>query len=360
MSEATGWTGGAAQMCALSSRLKTMRYPVYVGCPAGGALHKRVLELGLAAFDFAPFQDYDLLSAWKLARFIDSRKIDIVHAHHPRSHAVALIAKYLCARKPALVITRRVSHPMRQWHVLSRIKYHNARIDAYAAVSESVKKILADFGIGQERIHVIYSGVDTARFRPIAPDPALLAELNTSLPVIGLIGNYSPDKGQTVLLDAAARALKKGARAVFLFAGRDTDSPLLRQEARNAGIAEKYTRFLGFRADVPQILSVLSVSVNAAVRGEALSGSIRESMAMRIPVLASDISGNREIVIDGETGALFAPGDSGRLSELIMDRLSDPAAALALAGSGLKLVSEKFTIERNLEATVKLYNDILA
>jgi len=360
LSEAVGWSGGGAQLILLASGLKAGQHAVYIGCPAGGELYRRALESGIETFNFSPFQDYDILSAWRLKRFIDGHKIDVVHAHHPKSHAVALLAKCLCASGPALVVTRRVSHPMRRANPFSMFKYLSSKINAYTAVAASVKKILTDFGVGKEHVRVIYSGVDTTCFHPIAPDPAVVAELNTDLPVVGLIGNYSRDKGQHVLLDAAARVLNSGCNAVFVFTGRETDSRQLRAEAIAAGVPEENTRFLGFRIDIPKILSTLSVSVNAAIKGEALSGSIRESMAMRIPVLASDVGGNSEIVIDAGTGALFPPGDSVRLAELIIDRLQNPGQTRNMVEAGYKLVMENFTIEKSLERTISLYYDLLA
>ena len=116
---------------------------------------------------------------------------------------------------------------------------------------------------------------------------------------------------------------------------------------------------MGLRDDVPELLSVLTVSLNCAVRGEALSGSIRESLAMEIPVIASDISGNGELVLDRSTGLLFPPGDHEALFERLNYALSDRKAVREMASRGLALVRGNFTVETMADRTLRYYRDLL-
>jgi glycosyltransferase involved in cell wall biosynthesis len=176
--------------------------------------------------------------------------------------------------------------------------------------------------------------------------------------VAGLIGNYSADKGQHVLVEAAVKLLREGCRIILLLAGRDTDSREMRELLAQKGFPPEYARLLGLRDDVPELLSTLAVSLNCAVRGEALSGAVRESMAMGVPVIASDISGNGELVRDRDTGLLFQPGDDAALHGRLSYALANPGEMRGMAARGLRLVREDFTVEAMARKTFLYYKEL--
>lgn len=361
VSESFGWSGGAAQALALADRLEKCGHTNDVACPEGGDLWKKAGAAGLKLFHFRPRKDYDLPCAIRLAGLLNRRKPDILHAHHPKAHAMCLMAKALSAHKPALVVTRRVSHPIITT-VFARLKYQSPLIDGYIAVAEAIRRMLVDYGLPPRKVRTIYSGTDTSHFRPGPPSERVLKEL--ALPegaaVIGLIGNFSRDKGQHVFVEAAARLLRQGLDFTLLFAGRDTASALMKELLAAHKVPPGKARLLGLRHDVPELLSVMTLSVNAAIKGEALSGSIRESMAAGVPVIASDISGNGEIVLDGHTGLLFPPGDCATLAARLKYALADPAIVREMAARGLKSVKENFTVDAMAKKTFLYYDELLS
>lgn len=360
VSESFGWSGGAAQALALASGLKAKGHDNLIACPENGDLWKQADAAGLKLFHFRPRRDYDLPCAFKLAAFVNRWKPDVLHAHHPKAHAMCLMAKAIAGHKPVLVVTRRVSHPIINTF-FARLKYKNSLIDGYIAVAEAVRGLLVNYGLPSGKVRTIYSGVDTGRFRPVPPSEDVIKEL--ALPhgssVIGLIGNFSGDKGQHILLDAAARLLSEGFNFILLFAGRETDSAAMKELLAAKGVPPSRTRLLGLRHDVPDLLSVMTLSINAAVKGEALSGSIRESMAMGIPVVASDISGNVEIVADGKTGLTFPRGDAAALYGKLKHALAAPDAAVEMARNGLQWVRTNFTTDVMIARTLDYYQDLL-
>ncbi|MBI4802457.1 MAG: glycosyltransferase [Elusimicrobia bacterium] len=360
VSESFGWSGGAAQALALAARLQKYGYDNAIACPRGGDLWKKAAAAGLRLFPFKPRRDYDLPCAVKLAALLNRRKPEILHAHHPKAHAMCLMAKAIAGHKPVLVVTRRVSHPLIKT-VFARLKYKSSLIDGYIAVAGAVRRMLVDYGLPPRRVRIIYSGVDSARFKPGPPSERVLKELALpqGAPALGLIGNFSRDKGQHVFVEAAARLLKEGLDFTLIFAGRETDSAAMKKLLAAHGVPPEKVRLLGLRHDVPELLSVMTLSVNAAVKGEALSGSIRESMAAGVPVIASDIAGNGEIVIDGKTGLLFPSGDSETLYRRLKYALSDPGTVRALAVRGLEFVRENFTVEAMVRKTLLYYSALL-
>ena len=165
----------------------------------------------------------------------------------------------------------------------------------------------------------------------------------------------------SVLLLRAARELyARGLDFALVFAGRGTDSAELKALYRAESLPEEKARFLGLRDDVENLLTAASVSVNAAVKGEALSGSIRESLAMGVPAVASDISGNSEIVKEGVTGLLFPPGDSAELAARLETVLKDPGLRERFSAASVSLVRENFTTAIMARRTLEYYRELLA
>ena len=360
ISESFGWSGGAAQALALAIELRKKNVENIIACPENGDLWKKAKAENFEIIHFRPKRDYDISQALKLAKLLDEKNIQVLHAHHPKAHAMGLIAKLFAKSKPVFIVTRRVSHPIRT-HFFARLKYINKFINGYVAVADSIKKILLDYGIDKNKIVTVYSGVDTAIFTPREPSAKILEELKMppGAKAVGLIGNFSEHKGQKILLKAAALILKKRQDVIFVFAGRTTDSPEMRVLASSIGVPEDKIRLLGLRSDVSDIISTLSISVNCAIKGEALSGSIRESMAMGIGVIAGDISGNKEIVINGKTGVLYKPGDWQVLADNILSVLDNKQKTDEFRASGIEFVHNNFSAEIMGDKIYEYYNYLL-
>jgi glycosyltransferase involved in cell wall biosynthesis len=360
ISESFGWSGGAAQALALAIELNKKDVKNIIACPENGDLWKKAKAENFEVIHFRPKSDYDIFQALKLYRILDEKNIQILHAHHPKAHAMGLIAKVFSKSKPVFVVTRRVSHPILT-HFFARLKYINKFINGYIAVADSIKKILLDYGVNENKVITVYSGVDTAKFTLQKPSAKILEELKlpAGVKTVGLIGNFSEHKGQKILLKAAAQVLTQRQDTIFVIAGRNTDSPDMSELAKNMGVPEDKLRLLGLRSDVSDIISTLSVSVNCAIKGEALSGSIRESMAMGIPVIAGDISGNKEIVINGKTGILYKPGDWQALADNILLVLDDKQKTDEFSSNGIKFVLENFSSEIMGNKIYEHYNYLL-
>ena len=355
VSESHGWSGGAAQMLVLGRGLSAAGWEVLLCSPEGGEVAKRAAGAGMRHIAFHPRQDYDLFAARRLARLVDDEGVDVLHGHHPRGHAVGLASTYLSKRRPVFVVTRRVSFRVSA-NPFSALKYRHPRIDGYIAVADNIRRELIAGGVKPEKVVTIPSGVDMSLFVPRAPDAKVVKELGLpdGVPVIGKIANYSAWKGQTVLLEAARRLKAQGTRVMLVFAGRDTDSPELKALARQAGVFED-CRFLGFREDVPELLSAFTVSVNAALKGEGISGALRESLAMEVPAVASDAGGNAELIVDGKTGRLFKAGSEEDMARVLGETLADLPGAKRLAKAGAAVVAERFSDKASVRLTMEYY-----
>jgi len=361
VSETQGWSGGAAQLLNLAKGLGGLGWDVILGSPEDGEAAKRAKAAGIRHIPIHPRQDYDLITARKIAKLVDRFGIDVLHAHHPRAHAVGLSSLYLGRRKPVFVVSRRVSFAVKR-NPFSQLKYRNPRIDAFISVADNVRRELVGGGVDPAKVKTIPSGVDTELFSPREADPAILESLKVpeGAALIGKIANYSDWKGQKILLEAGAKMLESGRDVVLLFAGRDTDGDDIKSVAKEMGFPEEKARFLGFRSDVDALLPCLDVSVNAAVRGEGISGALRESLSMEIPCAASDAGGNSELVVEGITGRLFKKGHAGDLARVLAEILDDRELAKKQAKRGREIVAERFSVDCMVNSTDKFYRELLA
>lgn len=173
-------------------------------------------------------------------------------------------------------------------------------------------------------------------------------------PIIALFGRLLHWKGQDVLLRALGRLRRRGVAFGAWIVG-DADfgdgtaySQELRELVEREGLTEQ-VRFLGFREDVPALMVGCNVVCHAS-RFEPFGMVIAEAMAAGRPVVASDVSGPRESVVEGETGYLVPPGDAAALAQRLERLLSDPAERARLGRNGARRAREHFDRHRNLQA----------
>jgi glycosyltransferase involved in cell wall biosynthesis len=303
------------------------------------------------------WNDMDLYSAIKILKYINNKNIDIIHAMHPRAHSLGLMVGLYLRNKP-LIVTRRVSFQLRD-DVYTRIKYHNKRITKFICVSRGVKEELMRFGIPEEKLVVIYSGVDTSRFFPRAKNYKLLQGLKIpdNVPLIGCIANFSVWKGQRILLEAVRILKQKYSRVHFVLAGAGNDTEPVTSWVREFGLSDWVT-LLGFVNDVPSLMSALDIFVSPSVGAEGLSGTTREALAMAIPVIATDVGGNREIVLNMKTGILVPPSDPREIVRAIEYMLNHKEEARRMAEAGHKFVVENCSVEKMVMDTENLYQSV--
>lgn len=356
VTNAVGWSGGLEQMSLMLRELAARGHENHVIAPPGSELFAKVAGSVCSAKEISMHQDYDLIAACKIRAYVKETAPDVVHAHHPMAHALTLVALSFMERPP-YVVSRRVSFSPRK-NPFSRWKYGSGRITRFVAVSEAVKQTLAEGGVDPAKVGVIYSSAKTDEFFPRPPSEAVRKELKIpeGAAVIGKVANVSRWKGQHVFLDAAKRCLQKNPNMVFVLVGKHIQT--LEEPVKALGIGPA-VRLLAFRKDIPDVLSTFDVSVNSAIEGEGLSGVMRESLVMEIPVVASDVAGNREIVKDGQTGYLVPVGNSEALSDKIFYALEHKDEAKRFARAGRQWVLEHATLDIMVSNYLKLYQSLV-
>lgn len=291
-----------------------------------------------------------------LRAFIRQHRFDIVHAHRDDALLAARVA-LIGMDRPKLVAQRGTTSAA---PFLVASAFRSGKVCAIVAVAEAVKKSLVEeAGVDPGKVHVIYGSVDLEQFAPAPPNEALRAGLN--LPedavIIGSISAYRKAKGFGDLVRALKQVFEANPNSYALFLGEKTDKHVLKK-AKRAGIADR-CRFVGHQSNVHEWLSLMDVTVIAATGREGLSGVLRESLAMEVPVVSTDTSGNGEIVRDGETGLLVPVGKPEALGAALCRALDDPEGMKRMAKAGRAWVSSHCTPEVHAEKLLALYAEVI-
>jgi glycosyltransferase involved in cell wall biosynthesis len=301
----------------------------------------------------------DPLGAGRLAALLGAERIQVVHAHKGGGRTLTLLARGLMLRgpRPPLVVNRGVSFPLT---APSRLVDGSRLVARVVAVCEAIRTDLIRQGLPAAKIEVVYSGTDTARFDPARVDgTGVRAELGlpTGVPLVTQIGVRAP-KGNDDVVHAFSRVLAGRPDAHLLFVGaRPETRGVLARQVVAAGIGPAATIW-GYRDDVPEILGATTVSVDASHVGLGITGSLRESLAMATPVVATDLMGNPELVRHEATGLLVPPRDPSALAAAILRLLADPAWAAGLGRAGRRLVEARFSTQAKVERLEALYRRV--
>lgn len=288
-----------------------------------------------------------------LRRTFQRFRPDVVHTHAWGTLVEGVLAAAL-ARVPVVVHGEHGTMQTR-WHqrLVQRVVW--GRVDQVLSVSSVLASRLGrEIGFDPERILTIRNGVDTDRF-----DPALRSASRLELGLgggeilIGTVGRLVEVKNQALLVTAFAAVARERPEARLLLAG---DGPLrgeLLALARTLGV-DAQLRLLGHRPDVERVLAALDVFVLSS-HSEGLSNTILEAMASGVPVVATDVGGARELVVDGESGLLTPAGDAGALASAIGTLIGDADVRTGMACAARERALSEFSITRMIDAYTRLY-----
>jgi glycosyltransferase involved in cell wall biosynthesis len=234
--------------------------------------------------------------------------------------------------------------------------------DLWICVSHAEREAVLAAGVADpQRVRVVWNGIDVERFVDVALQPQE-ARLALGVPgdsfLVTTVCRLFRPRDFPTLLAAFQQVRARLPHAHLLIVG---DGPLrLQVEETVAALHQEHSvHLLGMRCDVPQILRATDVLVLASKGWEGLPLTVLEAMASSLPVVASDVGGTREAIVDGETGLLFPPGDATALAQGILSLAGDPLLALQMGQRGLARVREHFTFQRMARETAALYEQLL-
>lgn len=238
-------------------------------------------------------------------------------------------------------------------------------VQRYIAVSQDLAGWLRDcLGVPPQRVRQIYNGVDQQRFHPrVGPrsDLAPPGFLSPESLVIGTVGRLAGVKDQGTLVAAFARLCQAHPEAAgrlrLVIVGDGPDANTIRERVAALGIAP-VTWLAGERDEVPDLLRLLDLFVLPSL-GEGISNTVLEAMATGLPVVATRVGGNPELVEDGHNGLLVSPGDPGSLAEALGRYLDHPSLLTEQGARGLARVRRDFHWDGCVAAYLGVYDELL-
>jgi glycosyltransferase involved in cell wall biosynthesis len=292
--------------------------------------------------------------AVQIARLIRANHIDVVHCHHYSPYVYGLLASRLAGVPLVFTEHGRLSDgapSVKRRLVNPFLSMLGGRV---CSVSGDLKQHMVTEGFPARRVQVVYNGIDPGH-RPTAIERAAARDA-LGVPrdafVIGTAGRLVPVKNLPVMLQAHALLLEKHPHAHAVIVGDGPQRGALEARAQQLGIAGSVT-FTGYRSDVRALMAAFDVYVNSSTY-EGVSLTILEAMASSLPVVATTVGGNPEVVIDHETG-LLVPGRARALAEAISLLALDARRRRQMGDAGRWRVIRHFSIARMVGDYVAAY-----
>ncbi|MTI81766.1 MAG: glycosyltransferase family 4 protein [Firmicutes bacterium] len=304
----------------------------------------------------------DWQTIWKLSRYLKRHNITIIHTHGSKAALVGRIAA-LVAKTPVVLFTVHNSIFYDHWpQFIKRILSFTEKLMSQCTtriitVSNQLRNQIIEMeNIPKEKIITIYNGINTSKFKH-SPSRSFLQSLGVPPvgKVVGVVARLATQKGIIHFLKAVS--LMKEYQANFVIIG---DGPLresLKKESENLGLKNRVF-FAGYRSDVYQIMPVMDIFVLPS-ETEGLPLTILEAMTAGVPVVATRVGGVTEVVENQKTGLLVQPKDPHSLALAIAQLLEDEKLAKEIAGAAKQLIEEKFTVEKMIDETMDLYQQVL-
>lgn len=309
-----------------------------------GKITRSFLILLLSFFAFQLF----LL---KLCLYLRRNRFQLVMTNTIKAHLYGSIAARLCSI-PLIWRFHDILSPPDFSPLLIQFIVLFSKIfpEKILAVSRTTEDHLIEKGIDRKKIGVIFNGIDEDRFKVQLGFRDIREEyrLENGAKLIGCIGRMIPQKGHKVFLSAIPGVIRERPETFFLiiggvFLGEDVYQKELLEMIERNGI-EKRVLMTGFRSDIEDVIRSLDIVVLPSIAPEAFPLTLLEAMALRRPVIASDIGGFKEIIEDGIHGFLVEPNRSGPITERILYLLTHQDIADQMAERAQERVRQRFSL----------------
>jgi glycosyltransferase involved in cell wall biosynthesis len=329
------------------------------------ALEARGIDVHQLHMTREPSPLSDLRALYALRRLVRGGDYDVVHTHSSKAGILgrfAIPAKQHCA----VIHTPHVFAFQMNCNRLMRAFYRTVeraaarRTDWLHAVCQAEKQAaLAARLLPEARIKVICNGVDVRSWTVASSAaPSQLREplgIPADAPVIGTVGRYAAQKGWDLLVEAMPAVLCEIPEARLVLVGDDAGDTKLKLRVKHLQISDS-VHFYGATDHRRDLYAMFNLFVLPS-RWEALPYALLEAAAVGAPVLATNVGGVNEVVIDNLTGSLVPPEDSSALAQKMIERLRDPERTAKMALAAKAKVAGEFRLDKMISGIEKLYSE---
>ena len=357
-----GIGGVQKRMVSLLPKLDKERYSIIVCSFKPGELQNCLEQSEIPVRIVSRRFKFDPVCIYRLRSIMKKENIDIVHTHCHKPNTTGRLAAKLAGVPVIITNEHNVDSWKSNWQ-LTLDRWLAAYSDRIIAVSEAVRNFYVEnANISTDKFEVIYNGVDLDFWQNNIFSQETIAEKRAKLgllqddKVIVNIGRLHPQKGHEYLLRAARKIIPRMKNLKFLIVGDGSMKDSLELLSERLGI-KKNVVFTGKRDDIKDILCFSDISVLSSIR-EGFSNVILESMACGKPVIATDVGGNNEIVIDGKNGFIVPSRDEDTLADKIL-ALAGNEELTERMGLAARETVKKFSLKRMVDKTEQLYEKLM-
>jgi glycosyltransferase involved in cell wall biosynthesis len=325
-------------------------------------IDQRARELGLDYVEILERHSFDPAIWPALRTIVRDRKIQIVHAHDYKTN---LLAWLVARREPVIPLStvhgwfgREMWRERLYYSVDKRVL---SRFPRVIAVSETLKQELVAAGCPADRIAVVQNGID---HRVFVREPGRREEIRRGLGiaaddvVIGAVGRLEHQKRFDLLMEVVARLRQRHSKLRLFIVGAGGLDDELKAVHQRLGLGEACV-FLGHRPDVPLLHNAFDLFVQSSDR-EGSPNVVLEAMALGTPIVATDVGGTRDLVVDDVHGLIVPPTDGQALEGAIERVLADWPAAAARAAAARRRVEEELTFDLRMDRVEAIYEELVA
>ena len=348
--------GGERAAIDIATRLAS-RFRIVACClDAPGPWAHQLTERGIDVIPLNRRPGFHPALGWRIARLAKAQDVRVLHCHQYSPYVYGSLA---ALSRPGLrvVVTEQGrlsdSPPSRRRRLANSVL---GRIPSRVfAVSSELRVHLIREGFPADRVEVLYNSIDVGP--GVSVDERLRTRAALGIPgachVVGSVARLDPVKDLGTLIRAFALFRRSVPDAILVLVGDGPERGLLERVAAQEGVADT-VRFMGSRDDARRILGAFDQYVNCSVT-EGTSLTIMEAMAASLPVVATNVGGTPEIVLDGSTGVLVPRQDPQALAGAILGLATKPSRARELGAAGRRRVEEQFSVDRMVDRYAEAY-----
>jgi L-malate glycosyltransferase len=353
--------GTERQVVETAKRLNNQRFDVHVCCLEDSPqLRELDTYCRTALFPTLSVNSWSgLRQVARFRRYLRCNQIQIVHAYMNKTATFGVLASLGSNR---MVITGRLN--IGYWYtpaLRNLFRVLNLRTDSIMANSLEAKRIAVETeGLNPDRVEVVYQGVDMTRFRVGLGDPTACEPLGIppNVRVVGIVANLRPVKDLPLFLRAGRIVADQFDDVVFLLAGRGEQYQELYDLACELGLRDRVF-FTQGEGKIMDFLSRMCIGCLTSL-SEGFSNAVMEYMAAGLPVVAMDVGGNRDAIIDGETGYLVRERTPDAFAKPIITLLHDEELRAGMGMASFKRCKEYFEVGKTIGQLEDYYESLIA
>jgi len=356
-----GYAGTEKHLLSVVSHIDRKRFVPHVLYFRG---RRKVVELfernGVVCEEFKMMRIYGLeaiKNIWKMREYIKRNKIRILQTFHPNADLYGPIVGRMSG--VSIIISSRRDLGLNRKYIKLQ-KGVNHLVHQMIAPSKAVKKVIVENeNVSEDKVKLIYNGIDIEFFAPNEDKSARRSEmgLEDANFVIITVANLYKIKGVEYFIRAASLIAQEVPEARFIIVGDGAEKDPLTELAANLGVLRKIT-FIGNIDNTKEYLAASDVYVCSSL-SEGFSNSILEAMAMGLPAVATDVGGNREAIVDNESGFLVPAQDCPGIASKVIGLYRDQEMRNQMGDEGRRIAEERFDLKRMIKEHEKIYLDLI-